>query len=37
VELVLASFFRFVKTFIREDLPTFDRPAKAISGLSGGG
>ena len=34
VELVFASF-EFNKAFINEDLPTFDRPANAISGRSG--
>jgi len=37
LELVLARLFRLTRTFMREDLPTLDLPAKAISGLSGGG
>ena len=36
-ELVRASFREFTSLFIREDFPTFDLPAKATSGLSGGG
>ena len=34
VELVLANFFLFTRVLMREDLPTLDLPAKAISGLS---
>jgi len=37
VELILASFFLFTRIFRRELLPTFDRPEKATSVLSGGG
>lgn len=37
LELVRASFREFTSLFIREDFPTFDLPAKAISGLSDGG
>ena len=37
VELVLAIFLLLTSTFIRDDFPTLDLPAKAISGLSGGG
>ncbi len=37
LELVLARPFRLTRVFIREDFPTFDLPAKAMSGLSGGG
>ena len=37
LELVRASFREFTSLFIREDFPTFDLPAKAISGLFGGG
>jgi len=32
---VLASFDWLVSIFISDDLPTFDRPIKAYSGLSG--
>ena len=31
-ELVLASAFRFINALIKEDFPTLDFPAKAISG-----
>jgi hypothetical protein len=37
VELVFTSFLRLSKEFIRVDLPTFERPANAISGSVGGG
>lgn len=37
VDDVLARLFRFVSIFIKDDLPTFDRPMKANSGLSGAG
>jgi hypothetical protein len=37
VELVFTNFLRPNNVFIREDFPTFERPAKAISGLSEGG
>ena len=37
VELVLANFFLFTRVLMREDLPTLDLPAKAISGLSDSG
>jgi len=36
-ELVLAICFLLRSVFINEDFPTFERPAKAISGLFGGG
>jgi hypothetical protein len=37
VELVFTRFFRFINVLIRDDFPTLDRPAKAIScRLSGG-
>jgi hypothetical protein len=34
VQLVRTSFFLFTRTFISDDLPTLERPAKAISGYS---
>src|SRR5574339_378726 len=34
---VFARFFRFVSIFNSDDLPTFDRPMKANSGLLSGG
>ena len=34
VEDVLASCLLFVNMLIKDDLPTFDRPIKAYSGLS---
>ena len=37
VELVFTKFLRPNNIFIREDLPTLERPENAISGLSGGG
>jgi len=37
LELVRARFRELISLFIREDFPTFDLPAKAISGLSEGG
>jgi len=37
LELVRAIFWELISLFIREDFPTFDLPAKAISGLSEGG
>ena len=37
VELVLTSFLRVRRELIRVDLPTFDRPAKAISGMTRSG
>jgi hypothetical protein len=33
----LRKFLELVSMFIREDLPTFDLPMKANSGLSGAG
>ena len=36
-ELVRANFGLFTSLLMRDDFPTFDFPAKAISGLSGGG
>lgn len=37
LELVRARFRQLISLLIREDFPTFDLPAKAISGLSEGG
>ena len=37
VELVSTSFLRLTSVLIRLDLPTFDRPVKAISGRFPGG
>jgi len=37
VELVHASFFFPTSRFIKLDFPTFDLPAKTISGSSSGG
>jgi len=37
VELVFTRRFLFTRVFIREDLPTLERPAKAISGKTAGG
>ena len=34
VELVLTNLFRLISVFIKEDLPTLERPAKATSGNS---
>ena len=36
-ELVRANFGLFTSLLMRDDFPTFDLPAKAISDLSGGG
>ncbi len=37
VELVLTNRLRPMRVLIREDFPTLDRPAKAISGKIAGG
>src|SRR5512147_2881378 len=37
VELVRTRFLRFTSTLMREDFPTLERPAKAISGRSPSG
>ena len=37
VELVFTRRLRLTRVLIRLDLPTFERPAKAISGSSAGG
>ena len=37
LELVLARFFRLTSALIKEDFPTFDLPAMAISGKFSGG
>jgi hypothetical protein len=37
VELVFTRRLRFTRVLIREDLPTLDRPEKAISGKIAGG
>jgi hypothetical protein len=37
VEDVLASCFLFVNIFIKDDLPTLERPMKAYSGLFAAG
>src|SRR6185436_17816466 len=37
VDLSRANFFRWISLLGSDDLPTFDRPAKAISGSDGSG
>ena len=37
VELVFARRFRFIRVFIKLDLPTLERPTKAISGNADSG
>ena len=37
VELVFTNRLRWMRVLIREDLPTLDRPANAISGKLAGG